>query len=217
MKTKNARFEVVIPKLDGAGEADRVPIEVPVQWDEELQEWLLTPEAHERIEATKARYLGLLRPVEIKALRQRLGLTQAEICELLQIGEKTWTRWENGRERPSRVLNVLLCALRDGKLDLPYLRRLAARRQNWAAVLTQFGNLPGSPWLKTVRVKVEAQKPVHGAQTTGPAELGRGWQHPLKNVIAFQLGESGRAAPAQASPREASAGTPPTDELTVAA
>jgi DNA-binding transcriptional regulator YiaG len=227
MKTKTVRIEVVIPKLDGAGEAERVPVEVLVQWDDELQEWLMTPEAHERIETTKARYLGLLLPGEIKALRQRLGLTQAEICELLQIGEKTWTRWENGRERPSRVLNVLLCALRDGKLDLPYLRRLAARRQNRAAAPFQSGNLTGSPGLKTVQD--DDWEPVHPAIMKLVNQLYGSFTHRrviephvlphqiLKNVIPFQIREPDRSAAAQASPCEIPAGTLPTDEHTLAA
>lgn len=224
MKTKNVSIEVVIPKLDGAGEAERVPVEVLVQWDDELQEWLMTPEAHEKIENTKARYLGLLLPGEIKNLRQRLGLTQAEICELLQIGEKTWTRWENGRERPSRVLNVLLCALRDGKLDLPYLRRLAARRRNRAAAPSQSGNSTGSLGLKTVQdddsepvhpaiMKLVNLNPLYGFFT-------HRWviePHVLPRQIPFQIREPGRSAAGQASPCEIPPGTLPTDEHTLAA
>jgi hypothetical protein len=46
------------------------------------------------------------------------------MSELLQIGAKTYTRWESGRDLPSRSMNVLLCALRDGQLNLNYLRAL---------------------------------------------------------------------------------------------
>lgn len=148
MKTKTAIIEVAIPKLDGTGEAERLPVEVTLQWDDELQEWLLTPESDARIEATKARYLGLMTPPEIKALRQRLGMTQASICELLQIGEKTWTRWETGRERPSRAMNVLLSALRDGQIGLPWLRALARQRQPGFPKNTVIR--PSTPWRETV-------------------------------------------------------------------
>jgi|GEM_PF-1955238 len=153
MKTKKDQIEVVIPKLNGSGEAERIPVEVELVWDDELEEWLLTPEAHEKLEATKARYLGLLLPDEIRNLRKRLGLTQSQICELLQIGEKTWTRWETGRERPSRALNVLLCALRDGQLTVPYLRRLAELRQSRAEVLAQKTAQRPFPW-RNAAVKV---------------------------------------------------------------
>ena len=47
------------------------------------------------------------------------------MAELLQLGEKSWTRWETGVERPSRSMNVLLCAVYDGKIDVGYLRALA--------------------------------------------------------------------------------------------
>lgn len=144
MKTKTGVIEVVIPKLDPDGEANRVQVEVPLRWDDELQDWVLTPEAHERIEAAKARYTGLMSPSEIKAMRQRLGLTQSELSELLQIGKKTLTRWESGRERPSRSLNVLLCGLRDGRLDVPYLRLLAASRRRLECVAAE----QRSPWSK---------------------------------------------------------------------
>jgi DNA-binding XRE family transcriptional regulator len=49
-------------------------------------------------------------------------VTQKELAELLQIGEKSWTRWETGREHPSRSINILICALNDGQIDLNYLR-----------------------------------------------------------------------------------------------
>jgi transcriptional regulator with XRE-family HTH domain len=68
--------------------------------------------------------MGLMLPDEIRELRERLDLTQDEICELLQIGAKTYSRWESGRARPSRSMNVLLCGLRDGVITVEYLRSL---------------------------------------------------------------------------------------------
>ena len=79
--------------------------------------------------------MGLLLPEEIKALRQRLNLTQIEMSDLLQIGEKTYTRWESGRSRPSQVLNLLLRALRDGRLDVAYLRSHRKVSFNWHLAL----------------------------------------------------------------------------------
>jgi len=124
-------FEVLIPTLDGTGVADRITIQVPVTRDPETGEELLTPEAHEKIEQTQARYMGLLTPDELKALRSRLGLTQRGLGELLQVGEKSYTRWESGRARPSRSINVLLRALRDCKLSIPYLQSLQKPVVDW--------------------------------------------------------------------------------------
>ena len=39
---------------------------------------------------------GLLTLAEIKAARTRLGLTQVEMARQLGVGDKSYTRWENG-------------------------------------------------------------------------------------------------------------------------
>jgi putative zinc finger/helix-turn-helix YgiT family protein len=124
-------FEVLIPTIDGTGIADRITIQVPITRDPETGEELLTPEAHEKIEQTQARYMGLLSPDELRALRNRLRLTQSELGDLLQVGEKSYSRWETGRVRPSRSINVLLRALRDGKLTIPYLQSLQKPTVDW--------------------------------------------------------------------------------------
>lgn len=115
-------FDVHIPNLDADGIAETIQIQVPVQIDQLTGEEILTPEAHELIEKTKARRMGLMSADELRALRERFELTQEELSGLLRIGAKTYTRWESGRARPSRSLNLLLCALRDGALTLEYLR-----------------------------------------------------------------------------------------------
>jgi DNA-binding transcriptional regulator YiaG len=117
---------VAIPTADGKGFAETVSVKVPAWRDPTDGEVYLDSEAMPIIEKVKARHVGLMIPGEIKDLRLRLGLTQKEICKLLQIGMKTWTRWETGCERPFRSVNILLRALNDGKIDMPYLRALAA-------------------------------------------------------------------------------------------
>jgi DNA-binding transcriptional regulator YiaG len=116
---------VHIPALDGAGIAETINVKVPAWRDPKDGEVYLDTEATAILDKVKARHLGLLTPQQIKALRRRMGLTQGEISDLLQIGEKTWTRWETGGERPSRSINVLLYALNDGRIDAPYLRSVA--------------------------------------------------------------------------------------------
>lgn len=118
---------VHIPTLDGTGIAETINVKVPAWRDPMDGEVYLDTQATAILDKVKARHMGLLTPDQIKALRKRLRLTQPQISELLQIGEKTWTRWETGRERPSRSINVLLFALNDGKLDVAYLRSVARR------------------------------------------------------------------------------------------
>ena len=126
MKTprQEVDFEVAVPNAERTGIAERITIRVPVEIDLATGEEILTTEALDLIENTQARHMGLLLPEEIKGLRKSLGLTQREFGDLLQVGGKTATRWETGRGRPSRSLNVLLCALRDGKLPTRYLESL---------------------------------------------------------------------------------------------
>jgi DNA-binding transcriptional regulator YiaG len=141
---------VHVPTLDGTGVAETVLVKVPAWRDPKNGEIYLDTEATTILDRVKARHMGLLTPEQIKALRQRLGLTQKQVSELLQIGEKTWTRWETGRERPFRSINVLLCALNDGKIDLTYLFSLANRRNEWAHRVADLPVTAWNPWLDTV-------------------------------------------------------------------
>jgi len=121
MKTKTTDFTLHIP--DSEGEiVRRVRIKVPVAWDEDLGVWMMTPEAHRLVEEAKARELGIIMPEEMKAMRMRFGLTQAQMGALLQVGGKSWTRWESGKYRPSRVISLLIRAVADGHLSADYLR-----------------------------------------------------------------------------------------------
>lgn len=123
--------QVRIPNLEGDEVAEIHTVKVPVTLDPHTGEELLTPEAIELIETTKARYMGLLLPGEIREMRERLGLTQKQISTLLQAGEKSYTRWESGRSRPSRMVNVLLRLLYEGKLFVCDLISQQEQGINW--------------------------------------------------------------------------------------
>lgn len=124
-------FEVTIPTADGVRIAERISIMVPMRYDADLEEWLITPEAQELIDDTKARHMGLLLPNELKSLREQLCLTQDEIADLLKIGRKSWTRWESGKQRPSQSTNLFLRALQTGKLSIYDLQWLNNPQTNW--------------------------------------------------------------------------------------
>ena len=101
-------FQVQIPNLEGDGIAETVPIEVQVRLDPETGEEVLTQDSLSMIEKTQARHMGLMSPEEIKDLRLRMDMTQEEISELLQVSEKTYTRWEGGRGVASGPLHELV-------------------------------------------------------------------------------------------------------------
>lgn len=121
MKTKLTDFTLQIPDAEGKI-VRRVKVKVPVEWDEAIGEWMMTPEALRMVEDAKAREMGLIMPDEMKALRKSFGLTQAQMGALFQVGGKSWTRWESGKYRPSRVISLLIRAVADGHLPADYLR-----------------------------------------------------------------------------------------------
>jgi DNA-binding transcriptional regulator YiaG len=132
---------VHIPTADGSGIAETIKVRVAASRDPKTGELFLDGEALEAIDKAKARYMGLLSPSDIKALRQGFGLSQREMSELIKIGEKTYTRWESGRERPSQSLNLILCALRDGRLTVGYLRSVHQMKFNWQHVVAPESHL----------------------------------------------------------------------------
>jgi len=69
-----------------------------VTWEEcsTCGEAILSPEIEDAIDREHYRRKGLLTPDDIKAIRERTGLSQKEMAERLGVGEKTYTRWENG-------------------------------------------------------------------------------------------------------------------------
>ncbi len=55
---------------------------------------------------------GLLQPGEIRAIREDLGLSQAEFEKLLGVGPKTVVRWERGTVFQNQSTNALLQLVR---------------------------------------------------------------------------------------------------------
>jgi DNA-binding XRE family transcriptional regulator len=51
---------------------------------------------------------GLLTPAEIKAVRERTGLSQEAIAHWLGVGEKTYTRWETGKSVQNKANDSLI-------------------------------------------------------------------------------------------------------------
>jgi putative transcriptional regulator len=68
----------------------------------------------------------LLSADEIRAIRERFDLTQAELAQLLRLGANTVSRWEAGRNAQTGAMDVLLRLIRDVPGSLDFLRQLAA-------------------------------------------------------------------------------------------
>jgi len=61
-----------------------------------------------RVTVETYRQLGLLTPEEVRAGRERLGLNQQQLQELLGLGGNSLSRWENGHVYQSRSMDTLL-------------------------------------------------------------------------------------------------------------
>ena len=80
---------------------------------------------------------GLLTPDDIRALRQKYGLTQDGLERMLRVGPKTVVRWERGTVCQSAGIDTLMTLIRD---EPSAARRLAAR----AGVDLEFGGTAAS-------------------------------------------------------------------------
>jgi putative zinc finger/helix-turn-helix YgiT family protein len=60
------------------------------------------------IEAQRYKRLGLLTPDELRGVREKTGLSAVDISRLLGVGEKTYTRWENGRSLQNKANDTLV-------------------------------------------------------------------------------------------------------------
>jgi putative zinc finger/helix-turn-helix YgiT family protein len=69
---------------------------------------------------------GLLSADEIRALRERFDLTQADLAHLLRLGANTVSRWESGRNVQTAAMDILLRLIRDLPGSVDYLRDHAA-------------------------------------------------------------------------------------------
>jgi putative zinc finger/helix-turn-helix YgiT family protein len=69
---------------------------------------------------------GLLSADEIRAIRERYSLTQADLAHLLRLGANTVSRWESGRNVQTAAMDMLLRLIRDLPGSIEYLRDRAA-------------------------------------------------------------------------------------------
>lgn len=68
----------------------------------------------------------LLSADEIRALRERFNLKQADLAGLLRLGANTISRWESGRNAQTASMDILLRLIRDVPGSIAYLRSHAA-------------------------------------------------------------------------------------------
>jgi HTH-type transcriptional regulator/antitoxin MqsA len=84
---------------------------------------------------------GLLGPMEIREIREKYRLTQAQFEQLLGIGPKTVVRWERGTVCQNRTADELLRIIRDIPEAFEYLARKNSVSVDLAESVNTFGDL----------------------------------------------------------------------------
>ena len=90
--------------------------------DEIVLRSLQTKRLHEDAIGIYRKRNGLLSGDEIRAVRGRFGLTQADLSRLLRLGANTVSRWESGRNVQTAAMDILLRLIRDLPGSIDYLR-----------------------------------------------------------------------------------------------
>lgn len=100
----------------------------------------LEREAASRIRASE----GLLTPDQIRAIRERLALSQAAFEQLLGVGPKTVVRWERGTVFQNRSTDALIRAVDAVPGVAPFLHTLRNNIDSATQPSTGIGNRPDS-------------------------------------------------------------------------
>lgn len=75
---------------------------------ESCGEDILPHELDTAIDRERYRRLGLLTSEDIRRVREKTGLSAVDMSHLLGVGEKTYTRWENGHSLQTKASDTLI-------------------------------------------------------------------------------------------------------------
>jgi len=96
---------------------------------------LLPPETQKQIDAAITEQTEQLSTRELEAIWERLNLDQTETAEVFGLGSKTFHRWLNGTQYPSRSMGYYLRVLAEFPDALEWLKERGWRKKNR---ITQF-------------------------------------------------------------------------------
>lgn len=75
---------------------------------ESCGEDIIPHELDKALDRQRYQRLGLLPPEDIRRVREKTGLSAVNMSHLLGVGEKTYTRWENGHSLQTRASDTLI-------------------------------------------------------------------------------------------------------------
>jgi putative zinc finger/helix-turn-helix YgiT family protein len=108
---KKGAFHFEVNDRDTNPDAREFQIDIEdAEWDEcgACGERILSEELQKAIEKWQYTREGLLTPEDIRKIRLRRKLTQKQISDIIGVGEKTYTRWENGLSMQTKAMDNLI-------------------------------------------------------------------------------------------------------------
>ena len=108
---KKGTFHFEVKDRDANPDAREFQIDIGnSEWDEceACGERLLSEKIDEALEKWQYTREGLLTPGKIRNIRLRHKLTQKQISKILGVGEKSYTRWENGLSMQTKAMDNLI-------------------------------------------------------------------------------------------------------------
>lgn len=112
---------------------DHPKICIPSVWIDhcpECGENIYPAETSQHIENCIAALDDQLIPRELTLIREHLGVDQSEMSEILGLGDKTYHRWENGAQFPSRSMGYYIRVLSYHPETFEWLRDRSWRKSN---------------------------------------------------------------------------------------
>ena len=140
IKNEKVQVKVFSPNGEFRG---TIPVTVPLELDTITGEWCYTAEAIKIIDLTKLKYANIILPSQIRNIRERFGMTQEEMCDMLGLGARTWTRWETGAVIPTLAMNRRLLELWSGDYTISDLVRRRTAGMRWAEKFPRLNQIEG--------------------------------------------------------------------------
>jgi len=113
----------------GEGQTLRIP-SLEMEVCDKCGEEILSLEAAREVDSAIADYTERLTPGDLTAMRESFGLDKTEMSEALGLGGKTYLRWEQGNQYPSRSMGYYLRVLREFPQAFEWLRSRGWRGRN---------------------------------------------------------------------------------------
>ncbi len=111
LQKKTGTFHFDIPDDGTNPDAREFEVDIPnAEWDEcgSCGEIILSHDLQKRIQRWQYTRQGMLTPEELKAIRERFGLSQVEMGRRLGVGDKSYSRWENSLSMQTKAIDNLV-------------------------------------------------------------------------------------------------------------